>query len=190
MRVFVAVDLAIRVVENLVLLQEDLNGPISDLEGSVRWIEAANIHLTLKFLGDADPGLVIRLREVLREAACSVSLFDLETVGTGCFPDEKRPRVLWAGTGEGLDELNGLRAAVLKGTQSLGIADDKRPYQAHVTLGRVKTFDDRIDVSGVLAPFEQTSFGRSQIKDLLLMESRLDPKGATYHVIERFPLNV
>ncbi len=190
MRVFIAVDLAIRVVENLILLQEDLNGPIAEREGSVRWTEAANIHLTLKFLGDADPGLVIRLREVLREAACSVSLFDLETTGTGCFPDENRPRVLWAGAGEGLDELNGLRSAVQKATQSLGIADDKRPYQPHVTLGRIKTFDDRIDVSALLAPFKQTSFGRSQIKDLLLMESRLGPKGASYHVIERFPLSV
>lgn len=188
MRLFVALDLAIPVVENLVLLQEDLHEPLEALGLTPRWTDAANIHLTLRFLGAVDDALVHRIRDKLREACDESPLFDLRTRGTGAFPGTDCPRILWAGVGEGGDALEALRARVEAGLDDLGLEGDPRPFHPHITLGRMRTEGNRADVGAALAPYSETEFGVTQVKDIALMQSQLHPKGAIYKVVERFAL--
>lgn len=188
MRVFVAFDLAISVVEKLVLVQQEINPQIESAGATARWTDAANIHMTLKFIGDVDPSLVIRIRDKLREIVTMHALFDYEAVGVGCFPEPKRPRIIWAGAGAGVERVEALQSDIEERLASLGIAKEKRAFHPHVTLGRLKTFKERVDIEPTLTELSDTVFGNSQVKDLILFESRLTPKGATYHVVERFPL--
>lgn len=188
MRVFVAFDLSIRTVENLVLLQEDLQKPVAQLGAKARWTDAANIHLTLKFIGEVERSLVFRVREVLGEVARRHPLFDTETVGTGCFPNYRTPRIIWAGSGAGAEVIGRLQADVEGQLGELGIPKEDRPFFPHVTIGRVQTRKNRVDLEPVLTPYRDTAFGSSQVKDIALYESQLNPSGVVYRVIERFPL--
>src|SRR5207253_2534066 len=63
--------------------------------------------------------------------------FGLETVG--CFPNERRPRVVWIGVGTGSHEFKQLHDAVELALQDLGCyRREERQYTPHLTLGRVK----------------------------------------------------
>lgn len=188
MRVFVAFDLSIATVENLVLLQEDLHGPISELGAKPRWTSAANIHLTLRFIGALQPELVLRVREELRLVAQRHAMFDTQSTGTGCFPSYDTPRIIWAGTGAGTEGVVQLQSDVEQGLGRLGIPREDRPFKPHVTVGRVRTRARRIDLEPVLTAYRDTHFGSSQIKDFALFESHLNPRGVVYRVLERFPL--
>jgi RNA 2',3'-cyclic 3'-phosphodiesterase len=188
MRVFVAFDLSIRTVENLVLLQEDLQKPLAQLGAKARWIDAANIHLTLKFIGEVERSLVFRIREVLAEVARRHPLFDTDTSGTGCFPSYRTPRIVWAGSGQGAEAVARLQNDIETHLGELGIPADDRTFHPHVTIGRVQTRKTRVDLEPVLTPYRDTVFGSSQVKDFALYESQLNPSGVVYRVIERYPL--
>jgi len=56
----------------------------------------------------------------------------------GFFPDERRPRVFWAGIEAG-PELGALAAAVETSLEPLGIAKEQRAFSPHLTLARFET---------------------------------------------------
>jgi 2'-5' RNA ligase len=188
MRVFVAFELAIPTVERLVLLQEDLAKPISDLGAKPRWTDPENLHLTLKFIGDVEQTLVFRVREALGALAQVQSSFQVSTIGTGCFPDCATPRVVWAGCGEGAHAVHSLQQTVESYLDDMGIPSEARPFRPHVTLGRIRTTRNRVDLSQVIAPYAETDFGTSTINAFSLYESQLGVKGVSYRVLARFPL--
>jgi len=187
MRAFIAVDLSIPVVNNLVLLQEDIDEPIDLCLGVVRWTKPQNIHLTLKFLGEVDDALVYRARDVLRVICETQPIFEFQTKGTGAFPSLERPRILYAGTAVGSDDLAALRERIEQGLEELGVDRDTRPFKAHVTLGRIKTPRIPVDAAEFLTPFTDTVFGTTQVKDLVLYESELRRTGPVYKIVERIP---
>lgn len=186
-RLFIAVDLSIRVVERLANLQTQLDGRLDD-GVRVKWTEPQNIHLTLKFLGDTDDALVPMLRDVLSNLVGPLFPFEVESRGIGCFPRPDKPRILWAGfDGQGAEVLTLLQQALERDLADLGIEEENRAFKPHVTLGRVKS-RQKPSLEHVFDGFRDASWGKSYIKDLILFESTLDHTGATYHVIDRFPL--
>jgi 2'-5' RNA ligase len=188
MRVFVACDLSISTVENLVLLQEDLSKPLTQAGVKPRWVEAANIHMTLKFLGERDPDLVYQVREKLRDLVRRHRMFEVETLGTGCFPDYRTARVLWAGTRSGREAVIAAVQDVEATLAELGIEPERREFKPHVTLARIRTRRKRVDLEPILTPYRDTVFGTSLVKDFALYQSQLQPNGVVYRVLERFPL--
>ena len=188
MRLFIAIDVSIKVVENLVLLQEDLQPLIKQLGGRPRWVEAENVHLTLKFIGDIDSALMFTIRDELRELGKNHSPFSFFSQGTGCFPNEEKPRIVYAGIKDGLAQINLLREEIENRLEEKGVQKDNRPFKPHVTVGRIKTSRKEISLAEVIAPYTETEYGESKITEVLLFESRLDPSGPTYRIIERVPL--
>src|SRR6202047_4060447 len=81
------------------------------LASGIRWVRRTNLHLTLRFLGDAvDAKRLAALREKLAEIAALTAPFVIDACGTGAFPNLGRPRVIWAGLIG--DELGRLAARV------------------------------------------------------------------------------
>jgi len=188
MRVFICFDLNVRTVNNLVLLQEDLHKPIVELGGKVRWTPPEDIHLTLKFLGETDDDMVFQIRSKLREVAKQHPMVEAETVGTGAFPNAKIPRIIWVGTGKGADAIVTLQQDIETALEKLGIQKDDRPFKPHVTIGRIKTQKQRVNLESIILPHADKQYGVSLAKDFALYRSVLHPRGAIYQVIERFPL--
>jgi len=188
MRLFIAFDLAIKVVDKLALLQEDLQRPIVATGATPRWTDAGNIRLTLKYMGELEESMVARAAQAAREVARRHPIFDIEAVGVGCHPDPSTPRILFVGTAEGAPLAQALQQDLESTLETLGIPGDDRLYYPRVTLGRVQTRRGKADLSSVLAPYESTPFGATQVKDMALFDSRLTHRGAATRVIERFPL--
>ena len=57
--------------------------------------------------------------------------------GLGWFPNERRPRVFWAGI-DGGEPLRSLAHATEQAVAQLGVPVEERPYSPHLTLARIK----------------------------------------------------
>ncbi len=153
-----------------------------------RWVDPEKVHLTLVFLGevaeDRLPGLSARLREALAR----YPPLPMRLSGAGTFPPGRPARVAWLGL-EAPEELGSLQAdAVQAAVETIGHEPEDRPYRPHVTLARCPSPWKRDAIEKLVAAFPGT-IGQPWVADrVVLMESKLSPKGARYRVAEEFPL--
>ena len=54
-------------------------------------------HITLRFIGDVDDSKVKKIVRSVADAVQDIDPFDITLTGAGCFPNAKRPSVLWIG---------------------------------------------------------------------------------------------
>src|SRR5258707_9094102 len=83
--------------ENLAALIKELRAAdASSSKNRARWVRPENLHVTLKFIGNVDADKLDAIRAALADVR-SGGAAELRFCGLGFFPNEKRPRVLWAG---------------------------------------------------------------------------------------------
>lgn len=189
LRLFIAIPLPEPVLRQLAEVQRLLEKQMP--AGSVRWVKPEGIHLTLKFLGDTPEGKVPAIRDALtavarRAAPCSFTVGDL-----GCFPNLRRPRVIWVGVQEPGGQLALLQEAVEKGMATLGYPREGRPFSPHLTLGRVKDSVPARDVARIGDIVGATSvgtLGEVRAESFALIRSILQPTGAEYTPLAEFHL--
>jgi 2'-5' RNA ligase len=147
-------------------------------EAGVRWVHAGNIHLTLRFLGNIDVERIDALGIGIDEAAAAVGSFDLVLGTVGAFPTKQRPGVVWVGPVQGLEALVGLREALDRSLAQQGWVSHERSFRPHLTVGRVRRGAD------VPSGLWETSMDpvRFKAESLRLIESRLKPERAEYHL--------
>lgn len=124
-RLFVAIDLPDPVITELVAIQ-----PAA--QPGLRLTPAAQMHLTLHFLGEADVGVVASALATVRAAA-----FTLTLDGVGHFSAAEGDAVLWAGIQHN-DSLRQLHTAVGAALGVTGFRPEARPYHPHLTLARCR----------------------------------------------------
>ena len=146
--------------------------------GAVRWVRPEQMHLTLRFLGDTPADRLPALAAALDALSAGRPLFTLRLAEAGCFPNTRRPRVVWVGLGGDEAALGSLVAALEAALRPLGWPPEDRPFRAHLTLGRVKDVHAAlgIDWSAVVPPLELPVIA------IHLIESQLRPDGAVYTV--------
>ncbi len=105
--------------------------------GGVKWVAPDGIHLTLKFLGDTPAGRVPEIVAALERACAGAQPFEFSVEGRGCFPNFRRPRVIWVAVREKGQALARLQAAVERHVAPLGWPAEDRAFSPHLTLGRV-----------------------------------------------------
>lgn len=125
-RLFVSVDLPPAVKRELSQICYGLPG--------ARWVEEAQIHVTLRFIGEVDGGVFRDIREGL--AGIKGSPFAMRLAGLGVFPPRGQPRVLWAGI-EPVAPVVALRNRVEAVLVGLGLAPEGRKFSPHVTMARL-----------------------------------------------------
>lgn len=158
---------------------------ISELAAMGREIKAVDptgTHITLKFLGDVEEDRLPRIVEAVRAAAAGHAPIDLELDGVGCFPDERRPTVVWAGS-RGGERLGEIVAALETKLEALGFLRERRSFVAHLTLARVKGRPPG-ELPGFLARHRSTNFGTARLDAVHLFKSELLPGGPRYTVLE------
>ncbi len=186
-RLFVALDLAIPVVERLVLLQDELDRRLPK-EAIARLVAPEHIHVTLKFIGEVDVSLVPVIEIAIAEMTRPLFPFEFRTQGCGAFPDVNSARIVWAGLdAQGAEVMSLLNQTLERGLDEIGIIPDAREYRPHITLARIRS-EDPVDVSAFLAPLKDLEFGTSYVRDLVLISSELTKDGPVYKVVRRFAL--
>lgn len=175
-RAFIAIKLPDTVKTSLGQTSQNLAQQLPS--GSVRWVKPERMHLTLRFLGDTAVAQLPAIAIQLDELAAQATPFSLHLDKLGCFPNCKRPRVIWAGMAGNTSALLALKQDLDERLVSLGWEEEARPFQAHLTLGRVK--DSRV-VSQVKweSELEKTAM---RVTAVHLIESQLQRTGPIYTI--------
>lgn len=189
LRLFVALPLGAELVAQLQQLQQALRARM--VSGAVRWVRPAQLHLTLRFLGDVGPERVEDLQRTLTLACQGTMVPDLRIEGLGAFPDRRQPRVVWAGVGGDLATLDALQAAVREACEAFVPTTEDRAYAAHLTLGRVNSRDPANvrSARAALADFRFTDRWEWVPEEVRLIRSELRPEGSVYTNLAVFPLS-
>lgn len=160
---------------------------LHDLLGGRR-TRTETVHLTLLFIGAYPRAGLSELVAAAREI--QPPDFELTFDQAECW---RHNRIAFLGASQTPQALLELVAGLQDVARDLGIAYDRRPYKAHVTLlrharctkenpAKGRAFEERIQIPPPVPRYWRAG-------SFALMESRLDPKGASYSVLERFPLS-
>lgn len=131
MRLFTAIELS----PDMLLRLERLISALRR-EAMINWSPLDNLHVTTKFIGEWPEERLPELHEALSSLNRRRN-FEIEVGGLGWFPNERSPRVLWAGVEDGL-ELPELARETEECLERLGIPKEERKYFPHLTLARIK----------------------------------------------------
>src|SRR5689334_19614087 len=131
MRLFTAIDLPTEVLLRLERLISALRP-----EALIKWSPLDNLHITTKFIGEWPEARLDELHEALSSVEPREP-FDVEVRNLGWFPNERSPRVLWAGV-DGGPALLKLVQDTENSLLAVGIPKEDRGFSAHLTLARIK----------------------------------------------------
>ena len=173
-RLFAAIRPPAAVRDALTDLMEGVSG--------ARWQSDEQLHLTLRFIGEADR----HGAEAVAAALDGVRFapFSLRIHGLGSFDRRGGTGALWAGF-ERSEALLHLQRKIERACQAAGLAPEGRAFTPHLTLARLRRGDESQarflarHAGLALPPFAVDSFG--------LFESHLGAGGAHYEMAVRYP---
>lgn len=182
MRAFLAIEISESARRALIALE----GALQKTGADVKWVEPDNLHLTLKFLGDISESQLGLLKKRLGEIASSFDRFSIRLRKLGAFPSFQRPRIVWVGIDEGKQDLVRLVKAIETLCIALGLPAEKRVFEPHLTLGRVRSARG---LEKLIAELKANAdFGCSdpiEAVSVTLFESTLSSRGPTYRPLEK-----
>ena len=179
--------IAIPVSQETCLQVEAIQRTIPELRENTRLVPTNNLHLTLKFLGDTDEKVIPTISQALDSVVTTIDRFEYSWEGFGCFPNNHKPRVLWLGVGQGLEQIQKLTLAIESVLENFGYQPEKREFRPHLTIGRVKNPFKK--VAG-LESFLNYKINPTinPVKDVIFYESNLTMGGPIYTRLAVFNL--
>jgi len=180
MRIFLSAELGDAV-------KDRLEKAVMDFERTglpVKWVRRDNLHLTLKFIGEADAPVAEDIMGSLGRCTEGLKPFRITFGGLGTFPVNKPPRVIWIGIGNGAKELSELAEKIEKGLprSAAGITGDK-PFSPHLTVGRVKGSIEGNKLEELKTLASGIDLGSGMVESVALVKSVLKPEGPEYGII-------
>jgi 2'-5' RNA ligase len=188
-RAFIAIPLPTPLLDKLDALQRRLERQTPPR--SVRWVRGQGIHLTLKFLGDTPTEKLPEIEQALAAVARHAPACTFTAEGLGCFPNLRRPRVIWVGINESTGRLEALQNAIEEVMTPLDYPPEKRGFSPHLTLGRMgqrASRDDAAQVGEVVARTTIEPLAEVAVDRFALIRSVLKPAGAEYTTLQEFLL--
>lgn len=180
MRLFVAIEISAHIRAAIVSLLQEFR----TIAPQVKWVRPENLHLTLKFLGEADPGKLGSIEHSLA-AIHSAPPVTLDFTGLGFFPNAQRPRILWAAINSS-SNLQSIVSEIDGALHLLGFPHDDRTFTPHLTLARIQQQTLPPKLIGTIAQNSSRCFGSCEAREFHLIESKLKPAGAEYTTLQSF----
>ena len=180
MRLFVALDIPDDVRSSLAALTAKLRPACRN----ARWVRIEGLHVTLKFIGETPTEKIEMIKTALAAIPPREPIL-INFQGLGFFPNDRRPRVLWAGINAGT-ELAEIAAAIESSLIPLGIPRDERTFSPHLTLARLETPRVLDAMQDAVKKAGQTKFGYIAATEFHLYQSVLKPGGAEYTRLATF----
>ena len=182
-RAFVAVRLNAEVEDEIAKFVQ----PLRELPSGIRWVRLANLHLTLRVLGNAvDSNLLSLLDQHLNQIAKQTLPFALQARGIGAFPNLQRPRTIWIGLVA--EHLTQLVRQVEAAAEQAGFAPERRLYAPHLTIGRVRDLQGWQQIRQALGPSTNRDFGTAPVSEMVLYRSTLGRETSRYNALARYRL--
>lgn len=175
-RSFLAIEVPEIILKKIGQVQEDLKSSHAD----VRWVSPEKIHLTLRFFGNVDESRIEPIVQSIRGPIQSTSPFSVSVKGIGVFPHLRNPRVIWIGLLDEKKVLVSFQERVGTELEKIGYEPEDRPFQAHLTLGRVKSSRGKEGLIERVERCKETEIGDFQVDRVVLFRSDLRPTGPIY----------
>jgi len=175
-RLFVAVDFPQTVKDQL--------GEVCHGVRDVRWVSPAQMHLTLRFIGDVDVARFEQVKSALQSVRFEVHTITLK--GVGHFPAQGMPRVLWAGV-ESTGVLKRLARDIERVLVGLGFEADRKGFSPHVTLARLKNPLPAGELKQFYARNKHFESDAVIVDAFVLFSSALSSGGAVYTAESVYP---
>jgi 2'-5' RNA ligase len=186
MRCFIAIEAPEDIQDSLGRIQDKLRGGAGS---DVKWTEPRNIHLTVKFLGDVNEPDLPKVCDAMSACALAAAPIELDVSGLGTFPESGPPRVVWAGVTGDVERLAKLVESVEQAiADAVGIAPERRPYHAHLTLGRCRSTRATERLTQAIDANRAASPGAFTADRLVLFMSELQRGGAVHTPMATAPL--
>jgi 2'-5' RNA ligase len=152
---------------------------VIELTGAdVKSVEGENIHITLKFLGEIPESKTTHVADLIK--GISFKSFTLDFHGVGVFPALSRPSVVWAGVSGDASEMLAVFTGLERGLRGLGFEPERRPFQPHVTLCRVKSGRNRAQLAEAIEMMKYEVFGPLRVEHIRFKKSILTRNGPIY----------
>jgi 2'-5' RNA ligase len=187
LRAFIAIDLPPEIKKTISIQTASLK---KDSGQAVRWVAAENIHLTIKFLGEISSANLELLTQAMRAECEQHHSFQVTVEKLGCFPNPRRPRVIWIGLVIP-PEINRLQHQIEAITTRLGYATEDKPFAPHLTIGRVREQANASELQTLRTTLEHKnigSLGTFTAGAVQLFKSELKPGGPVYTCLATAPL--
>ena len=182
LRCFIAIEIPEAIKKAIISSIDSLKKSGAD----VKWVSPENIHITLQFLGETEEARIPSIKEALDKILLPYSPFYIKIAGVGCFPDARRPRVIWVGTEESQPVIN-LQGDIARGMAKFGYREEERNFTPHLTIGRVKSNRNTRELSRKMDEIKAASFSGFEVQNITLMKSELKPSGPIYYSLAEIP---
>jgi len=180
-RIFVAMPLPAEVIAELQRLQRELSAGLR--EASVSWTRREQMHLTLRFIGNASPAQADEIRNAVTAVCAESPPMELISREIGFFPNARRPRIIWAGAQDANKQLASLHSKVSQAIEPVvPLSNEEKDFCGHLTIGRIKhiTGRDRQTLTELAKRASNCSFGTWTADSVEIIRSELGPGGSVY----------
>ncbi len=167
MRCFICVDVDEGLKDAIVRLQRELVSTESDL----KLVEPAQMHFTLKFIGEVKECEVEIIKKSLAfiENECP---FNIAMYGIGYFGKSHFIRTLWVGIKDGEAKMK-----ILMNKVNENVKFGENSTSSHMTIARVKSGKNLDSLSMLIKNRENVNFGEMNVNEVKLKSSILTPGG-------------
>ena len=149
-----------------------------------RWQDEDQLHLTLRFIGEAESWLAGDVHAALQRVHHPA--FDIRLAGIGSFDRRGRVEAIWAGLAP-QDSIKALHGKIDQALVRAGLEPERRAYLPHITLARMGRSVG--DVRGFVEMSGGLSSPEFRVDRFSLFESQLSPLGALYTEVQRYKLD-
>jgi len=179
-RTFIAVDLPDSFIETIAEIQQEL-------KGNIKLVDAKQVHITMKFLGDVPEKKIPKIEDAL--SGINSEPFTARVKGVGAFPKPSYARVIYIGA-DPAETFTKLYAEVESALTPLGFKREKRQFTPHATLARVKHNPEeaRMRLRDTIEHLSDIEVGTMDVDTIKLKKSTLTPKGAIYETLKEVHL--
>jgi RNA 2',3'-cyclic 3'-phosphodiesterase len=170
--------------DGLLRLLHTLRSALS--QDKIKWVDTANMHITLKFFGETPEDKVQEISKAL-ESIVTLQAFEIQCKGVGIFGSQYKPRVIWLGIND-ISKLQQLESKVAAAIEPLGYLPDRQNFVPHLTLGRINFINDKKYFQDTIAMAKSFTSEIQKIPAFHLYESKLKPTGPEYSIITSYSL--
>ncbi len=172
-------------------IQQKFDTIITDFKtkgGKVKWVDAKNLHITLKFLGNTDLKIVDLIISQLHKSAKNYQAMESNFTALGGFPHLRKPKVIWADIDKNKNNIIELAQSIDNAFAEINIEKNNKPFTPHLTLGRVKSNDELKPLTEYLADYQFENIPIT-FDSILLIQSTLTQQGPIYRTLEEITLS-
>ena len=184
LRTFIAIELD----SSLQLSLQKVQNELKSIPADVSWVRPANIHMTLKFLGEISMKKVKAIIEIFPQIFQDLSPFDIALKGLGVFPTIEHPKVIWVDISKGAEEIKNLAMILENALCRLGFPKERRKFTGHVTIGRVKSLKNLDLLTQAMPNFMFQEPIQQAVSKIVFFKSTLSSQGSIYEPLSAVEL--